>query len=243
MIAKTITPDKNMSHQTFSVGVWITQAQYNENGYEVRNTVENYLEAAESGDSNVYIYGYRKDGVFSPPTECPGESFTTSYPCDRTFDVTYDNLLPWWDDYSRCENLSTESDSNLLVTDCDKYCGGGRAYVHGTTCFANGNNIENLPNTHTDYDSGCGSYSMATALQEVGHNLMDGPSDSDGDGEGQHDTGETVYHSGSYAVTPMSAGYWSDLEGDNECGEWNANPDDLYEFNYANCAMSYFTEK
>lgn len=229
--------------QTFYVGVWITQAQYNENGYEVRNTVENYVEAADSANSNKYVYGYRKDGVPSAPTECPNESFTTSYPCDRTFDVTYDNLLPWWDDYANCENLPTESDSNLLVTDCDGSCGGGRAYVHGTTCYINGNDIEYLSNTHVDYDSGCGAYGMGGALQEIGHNLMDGPSDSDGDGQGQHDTGKTVYHSDGYAVTPMSAGYWSKLSGDNECGKSYPDPDNLYEFNYSGCAMSYFTEK
>lgn len=232
-----------MSHYHY-VGLWITQAQYNENEFEVRDKADTYIQSESTSDDPARLWGYTKSEVYSAPTEDPHESFDAKYPCDRTFTITYDNLLDWWDDMVECEDLSTESDSNILITDNDGYCGGGLAWVYGTTCVANGNNIENLPDSYVDYEHGCGAYSMATVMQEIGHNVMDGPSDSDGDGEGQHDTGATVYHSDGRAVTPMSAGYWDDLEGDNECGESYPDPDDgYYEFRYSDCARSYFQPK
>lgn len=229
---------------TFQAGLWVSQNQYNETNFEVGDMVEIYLEESTS-DVSEHISADRESEKISAPLECPDTSFTAPYPCDPLSSATYDNLLFWWDDYTRCENLVLKGDSNLLITNCDSTCGGGRAFAFGKKAYANGSTIENLSSSFVNYESGCSGFEMATAFHEIGHNLMDGPADGpDGDQYGHHDTGRTVERPEGWAVSPMSAGYFNQLSGPDECGNFHhAATGDLWEFNYSPCARSFFTKK
>ena len=221
---------------TFDIGLYQSQKLYNDTGNAVIDRVNTYI---ESGDDNIpHSMTASENGTYSIPENCPNQSFTTQYPCDRSFDATYDNLLQWWQDFTRCYVDNTASDSNLLISQCSGLCGGGIA--EDTRAVINGNNIENLPGSFTDYEDSCGAYSMGGAMQEVGHNLMSGVSDDDNDGQSEHDTGRTFEHDGDYYSTPMSTGYWDELEGDNECGTSVTEPtgSKYVHFHYASCAGS-----
>jgi len=176
------------------------------------------------------------EGTIGAPEECHDTSFTTSYPCDRSFNTTYDDVFYWWDDYTRCNIDNLAPDSNLLITKCDGIKGGGLA--GDTKAHANGNLIQNLPASHTTYDNSGGAWSMGVAMQEVGHNLQSGVSDSDNDEESEHDTAITYSHDDQIYGTPMGVTYWEDTEGDNECGDSYSDPPDSdhVHFNYSSCA-------
>lgn len=229
---------------TFDVGLYQSQRQYDENGNAVINRVATYLE--NGTDNTPHSINTSKKGTVSIPEECRGTSFTTQYPCDRSFDVTYDGPYYWWEDYTQCVLGNTASDSNLLISDCDGVCGGGRAeggsVSNSTRAFTNANAVENLPSSFTDYDVSCGAFSMGIAMQEVGHNLMAGISDDDGDDQDEHDTADTIEHGGDYYTTPMGVSYWGqdELSGDNECGDNIDRPTGsrYVHFHYSTCAGS-----
>lgn len=220
-----------MSHK--KVGVWVSRNLYDETGYTVRDKAVSYL---QNSDSNVSYYydAVAKPEIITAPTEEPNSSFDAKYPCDRTFTISYDNLYDWWQDYTDCELDNLEPDCNLLITNNSGACGGGRG--GGTLAVANGNRIENLADGLT-YDDSCAAYSMGTVLQEVGHCIVN-VSDSDGDGHGDHDTCDNVYHNSEQYITPMGVGYQDELNSYNECGDYFIKPESAFHvhFEFDDCA-------
>jgi hypothetical protein len=224
---------------SFDVGVWISEEQYNDTGTQVLNRVVTYLENS-TGNISHSINAVAKDERIYAPEECPHTSFSTDFPCDGNLDSTsYDQLYSWWVDYTDYCDLNLEADANLLVTNCSGSCGGGTG--GGTRAVANGNRIENPPSSWTKYENSCGAYSMGTVLQEVGHCLVNGVSDSDGDGHGEHDTCDTTYQSGDYYSTPMGVGYHDELDDKNECEDIVTDPtgSKYVDFEFDSCAGAY----
>lgn len=223
---------------TFNVGVWITTSQYDDTGWEVRDTVVNYLENC-TGNTNHSISAVAKDSI-TAPEECVYDDFTTDYPCDgQIYDSSYSNLLEWWVDYTNNCDLNLESDSNLLVSNCEGCGAGGLAEVTGSRAVSNGACIEDLPNSWIEYSNQSGAGPMGIALQEVGHNIMKGVNDDDDDGQKQHDTADTWWHYGDWYITPMGKSYYNDIKPTNECDQNIDAPtdDDSYiQFEYDDCA-------
>lgn len=229
---------------TYDVGLYQAQEIYNQFGDDVIDKVERYLEASTENVSD--SLNVSQKGTFTVPGQCKDTSFTTTYPCDTSFDATYNGIYEWWKDFTRCRLDNLASDSNLLITDCDGVYGGGTAeggsVSDSTRAHANVNRVEYLPSS-TDYANGCDAYSMNTAIHEVGHNIIDDVGDKiDSDTLGEHDTGVLIDHFGDKYTTPMSNGYWDKLDNTNECGDsvGDAPTGGKYaDFRYSKCAGNY----
>lgn len=228
---------------SLAVGVWVTQAQYDDTGWTVRNNVVSFLDDSdENGSRN--IVGY-EEGPTTPnaPQEDPrhGKSFTATVPCGGGETKGYVDLLDWWQDYHGNCGLP-DYDANLLLSDFDGYWGYGEA-DGSNYAVANGNPIENLSGDE-EYHASSAAGSVGIALMEAAHCFMN-VSDTDGDGEGDHDTCDVYFHYynfvNSYFSTPMEVGYHDEMNETNECGDSYTEPsgDKYVQFQYDNCAMSH----
>lgn len=240
----------------YKVGIWTSQelADYcddnHSNKWEAAENVKAHLEEMAYVVGEV-LYANVKESTIPAPVERYDESFETQYPCDRTFTVTYDHLLDWWETYGGCEidDSELEKDSNLLLTSTSSYSG-GRAYT-GTTPYAHAQTGQKCSNASST-ERGGGQWSswngIQTALHETGHNTMEyfDPRDDDCGNSGHHETGNYRYHEDGdeWGATPMSSNYQECVRPDNICG----NDPDHDETGYrhmiwSSCCMSHWEEK
>jgi hypothetical protein len=222
----------------YDIGIWVTEEEYNDTGWNVRDTVDSLLDAADEFYDNNYIETYVKDNKIAAPTQNPScsNSFTTSAACYYG-EVTYPSLYTWWD--SKIDNesgcyLDSEPDANLLLTDWGVAgCGGGNSATAGAGSIGQINGSD-------DYDSGKGSAAAGVALQEAGHCIINAP-DDDGDGEGDHDVADQKYHNGYWYTTPMGVSYYDEFDSTNECGELITDPSDwdYVDFRFSSCSENH----
>lgn len=194
---------------SYRIGVWSSYAlqdhcenQYGDPLRAARNC-QTFLEAAAEKTSHT-MDPIVKTKRIQTPTEDYRESFETWDPCEENV-IGYSGLLPWFRDTMNCGGFP-EPDSNVLLTNLS-LTSGGIGYVTGqysvvgtgqTTAESDGV-YKSMVNQHSPEDG------ISTVLHEVGHNLGDHVTDSDGDGGGHHDCGKVYYDSGEESVTTMSS--------------------------------------
>lgn len=212
---------------SYDIGVWSSYALQDhcdqEYGSSLRaaNNCATFIEEAGRRAGHT-INAYVKSKRVQTPTETYNESFETFSPCEDKMKY-YSGLLPWFRDYMECTSFP-ESDSNVLLTNQANTSGGvayrtGKYGVVGTgqvTAESNGTYMS-VANFGTPEDG------IQTVLHEIGHNLSNGFSDTDGDGADDHDCGAVIGYSGDDAITAMSSSnnYQEKIteeNGGNECG-------------------------
>lgn len=211
----------------FEIAVFVTKDVYDDNGYQARDRVATFTEGAFGETSRHTVDVLRADETPNPPQEKINSSVSGNCICDWTLDCSWDNLLDWWDDwliYSECNDSHTQAaDCNLLVTAADGGgLGGGRNSTPGTAITNGGLDLKDLPSSYEPYVWTTAGKKMWVALQEMGHSLIDGMPDSDGDGTG-HDSARVIEDpdNGKETITPMGitgdATWNRDLQ--NNCGK------------------------
>lgn len=214
------------------IAVFITEEAYNTDP-EMDEKVKKYLSNAFQGlsyDLGLVNTTHHPD----PPTEDASDSTPITDTVCGTDTRDYEDLLEWWYDYHRCNNLPDAADSNLLVTDSTNLAGEG--YIGGQIAVASGHQIKNinLSDPVPAREKGSTYYAMATALHEIGHNLGCNHKD------GHH---EVVNNSTEYNQTLMMHAYSENFDnGDNSCGNYldnvQSSMDEYVKFEFSDCAES-----
>lgn len=211
---------------TFEVAIWETRDLYDLVGYGAQTRAKEYLEGAINTHSEHGVNVSTPTGVIGAPQEIEAQSFDATYPCDRSFTATYDNLTQWWVDYVKC-NLTEVRDVDILLTAYDSE--GGRCLEDHYAVAEGGPNIADLPSSYDLYGCTTPYDSMQTALHEIAHGLMDGTAD----GFLEHDVGDIYDHSGLQARTPMAT-----TNQYNECDVYVGSHDGCDEMRYSECCES-----
>ena len=215
----------------FDITVYGTNKLYNQVGYEAVRRARQYLDKA-------FNYSPHDANVDAPapsipaPTEAVFADFSADYPCDRSFQIDYNNLGEWWDDYSRCGGLNNVgSDCTLLLT-ARGALNGGITVRNKYSVAATGLDISNLPSDHQLYGGGNAAEAMETAFHETVHALLKGGQG----GFNEHKLGRIYSHSntGRRAKTPMTHELSNET---NECGTYVGTTSD-FENRYSNCCES-----
>lgn len=231
---------------TRKVGVWTTNKLYNNKGWDAANNVATYLEGA--GDRLVYedVYAYVKSAKIYAPTEEHDEGFETAAPCYPHDQTWYNNLAEWFAEETACNNLDTEPDANILMTN-DTGTNGGVTYGSNHAVAATGQRPADAdPQYQNHAPIGSDEDAIHTALHEVGHMLMGTVSDDDGDNRGHHDVGVVYQYSGGDAVTAMNSTsplhkYISASYGGNECDvDYDVSDIQEVEMTWSGCCATHW---
>lgn len=221
---------------TYEISIYQTNELYNYckdtygDGYRARDRAYTYFEGADDYLSD-NITVYKPDTGIGAPTEELNESFDAAYPCDRSYTVSYDKLVYWWEDYVDCE-LGTTRDCDLLLTNANSP-NHGRARKSQYACAEGGPHIADLPSSYDERGYTDPYDAMETAMHEFAHCVMDG-TDDDGTTYNEHAVGDSHYHDGDYFETMMT----NDTIGSkNECDDFVDSPDG-YEMRWDYCCES-----
>lgn len=203
---------------------------YYNNQYQAKDRAEEFIRGAYNrhGYSVNFVdtTGYKPN----PPTEKKGESFTTQCPCDYKFDCSYSSVLSWFISWLDC-NGPQAIDSTILLTKTNQTNGGVAlgSVAHAQT----GKHVCNLPSSYEDYGWNDEDNAMNTVLHEIGHCLMSGTRNDDGDSEEEHDVAALENRFDWYTITAM------DIEGNvNDCGETSSTGYDGWEHTWSDCCVS-----
>ena len=160
---------------TLEVGIWQTGELTNDldsvgNKWSGAARVKTYLEGAFSHSGNPHSINASVMTEKIPAlTEHVTESFTADYPCDRSFELSYDNLNQWWEDYIKC-NLTDKEDCVLLLTNRDS--GAGLCTSSHYATAEGGFDMGMAPGNYERYGDGDEFSSLSTALHEAGHAFL-----------------------------------------------------------------------
>lgn len=207
----------------------MTDELYNLSGYTPIDRAVEYIEGAFSYSPHTVttILG----STVNAPQEKVFESFEATFPCDKSFTVTYDHLGDWWYDYVRCE-LGVSNDCTLLLTSYDSEAGVCTKNEYSVS--EGGQHVADLPSPFEIWGCTRPFDSMQTALHEVGHALM-GLGD-DAEGSEEHDVGGRYNHNGTISRTPMGV-----LGSYNECSDYAPEHDNCGEMQYWECCEDRMT--
>jgi hypothetical protein len=198
------------------IAVFVTEEAYNTDS-AIDEKVKKYISDAFESikyDIGLVATNHKPD----PPTEDASNNTPITDTVCGTDQREYNDLLEWWYDYHRCNNLLDAADSNLLVTDSTNLAGEG--YVGGKIAVASGHQIKNINlGASVPYRAtGTKHYAMATALHEIGHNLGCVHKD------GYH---EVVNNGSEYNQTLMMHDYSEKHDySNNNCSNYLNNVDD-----------------
>lgn len=205
---------------TYDVKLWSTAELYNNKGVTPLDRAETYIQGAFDNTGNFVNLSQSSDRV-PAPTENPQASFEANYPCDKTFDIQYDRLPDWFDDWLSC-NSSEVSDCNLLIT---YYVDDNNGYYIENSdgvsyaAAAGGQYVEDVPSSYTTEGCRYDFNAMETVLHETSHCL------SALDADTCHRTGDILNQDGNSYATPMAS---SGTYAENYCGDDvdRSGPDD-----------------
>jgi len=211
---------------TATVAIWTTEEMHNTDPNAIPK-IKLYL-AESFAETSHTLQTVATSFHPDPPTEQVNDSPTDTV-CGNS-ERDYSNLMHWWYDYHRCQNLKDAADANLLVTNASNL--GGKGDIGGDVCVSAGAQISQLPYGETvdTHESSPPTDAMQTAIHEIGHNLglihPDGYHSVDGD---------------DYYQTYMMHDYSTPLEGDdNSCGEYLVDDTDSMnkhnDFSWSDCA-------
>jgi len=198
-----------------------------DDGYRAQKRAKTYFEGANDYMGHNVIVN-TPDNVPSAPTEYIDDTFETTYPCDSSFTVSYDNLTYWWKDLVSC-GLGESEDCDLLLTNSED---SNRGYAADSqyAVAEGGGHIANLPSSHDIY--GCISQydAMETALHEFAHCVLEGGTD----GFNEHAVGYTYDRGNDDTETMMTN---ETIGQENECGEY-VNEPNCFEMRWSDCCES-----
>lgn len=197
--------------QTDELTSWCESEFGDSDDFKAAENAKMYIEGAldSAGVSHdVWV----SETTIDPPIENAFDPFFEDEPCGWE-NKYYDGVLQYFQDWLNECNLIIADDSNLLLSNTDS-SSGGMGFPTGTYAHAQtGQKCALAPDSYPDSrgDRGGPLDGIATALHEVGHNLMEDSSD------GQHETGEVIELIGSDSITPMSANYQEQIEDTTYC--------------------------
>lgn len=192
--------------------------------FRAEDRVKTYFEAPNYDTHSVSV---TKSGEsIGVPTEQLGDSFDAPYPCDRSFTVSYNSLIAWWQDYVDCQ-IDKSQDCDLLLTSAG---GGGVCRNDHYSISSRGQDIASLPASYEIAGCDTGHGGMQTAMHEAGHAFMDKGA------SWEHNSGYVYERGSTYHRTPMGHG---GSAGDNECGQRSPDHTDGCEEMrwYKNCCV------
>jgi len=206
---------------TYQVAVYITNALYDygqdnyEDGYRARDRAAEYIKEAIDYYDTEDVRSMSE--IINAPREYTNRSFEEECLCSSRYNCEYSSLVDWWQTYvdKQCEDLFQAEHSTLLLTSTSESDGGvamGRFSTAQT-----GQGICDLPSPAERYGFDNSHDCMHTVLEEVGHSLMSGTNDSDGDGITEHDVGAIYEESEGDCITPMGVNNSENEAGENDC--------------------------
>lgn len=203
------------------------------NQFQAKDRAETFIEGAYNRHGYSVNFVNTTSYEPNPPTEKKGESFTTQCPCDHKFDCSYSSVVRWFDSWLDC-NGPQAADSTILLTKTSQTNGGVAlgSIVHVQT----GEHICDLPSSYEDYGWNDEDNAMNSVLHEIGHCMMNGTRDEDGDNTTEHDVAALKSRVDWYTITAM------DIDGSyNDCQNKYSTGYEGWEHTWSNCCVSNWT--
>ena len=225
----------------FEVAVYVTEQEYNKNGYKSQKVINDYLYDIFGSLDDHSISVQTPDQTAVAPTEAAynhGEFPVSDYLCSLE-EKWYDWLSSWFLDWMDCHGNYDAATANVLITNYD----GDLGVTAGDCCVAEGGphiaNVDSIKRLDLSDEAGY----VQNVLHELGHVFIgDIPEDYNEEYMGNAEVKSGYYGEVDVYLTPMIT-----YQDPNDCGHNNDQPpcDDAgvscgNKQMYSDCAVRYF---